>query len=151
VGRPPNKQSGVGDHPSLWPDDQLPRSSPKLPEKNFKPLRFPLWTQNKARLIQEYLRLFEFITRHGTYIDGFAGPQASADADMWAAKLVLKTEPNFGYAIMTPAKLRNLKRSKLNMKRLAARSKRWQAILMKPSIKYLERGQSGKRLLPLHF
>jgi three-Cys-motif partner protein len=93
VGRPPNKQSGVSDHPSLWPDGDLPRSSPKLPEKNFKPLRFPLWTQNKARLIQEYLRLFEFITHHGTYIDGFAGPQQSVHANMWAAKLVLEIDP----------------------------------------------------------
>ena len=34
---------------------------PKLPENNFKPLRFPLG-QNKARLIQVYLRLFGYIT-----------------------------------------------------------------------------------------
>lgn len=83
------------DHPSLWPEGQLPRSVPKLPERNFRPLRFPLWTQNKARLIQEYLRLFEFITHHGTYIDGFAGPQQSAHPDMWAAKLVLEMEPKW--------------------------------------------------------
>jgi three-Cys-motif partner protein len=95
VGRPPKKQSGLTEHPSLWSDGELPRLSPKLPEKNFKALRFPLWTQNKARLIQEYLRLFEFITHHGTYIDGFAAPQESAHADMWAAKLVLEIEPKW--------------------------------------------------------
>jgi three-Cys-motif partner protein len=95
VGRPPKNQSGISDHPSLWPDGELPRSSPKLPEKNFRPLRFPLWTQNKARLIQEYLRLFEFITHHGTYIDGFAAPQESSLADMWSAKLVLEIEPKW--------------------------------------------------------
>jgi three-Cys-motif partner protein len=85
----------VSDHPSLWPDEELPQQSPKLPEKNFQSLRFPLWTQNKARLIQEYLRLFEFITHHGTYIDGFAAPQEAAHADMWAAKLVLEIEPKW--------------------------------------------------------
>jgi three-Cys-motif partner protein len=53
------------------------------------------WTQNKARLIQEYLRLFEFITKHGTYIDGFAAPQESEHEDMWAAKLVLEIEPKW--------------------------------------------------------
>jgi three-Cys-motif partner protein len=95
MGRPPNKQSGVSDHPSLWSDGELPQSSPKLPEKNFKALRFPLWTQNKARLIQEYLRLFEFVTHHGTYIDGFAAPQVSAHTDMWSAKLVLEIEPKW--------------------------------------------------------
>jgi hypothetical protein len=85
----------VSDFPSLWPDGELPQSAPKLPERNFKPLRFPLWTQNKARLIQEYLRLFEFVTHHGTYIDGFAAPQESAQPDMWAAKLVLEMEPKW--------------------------------------------------------
>jgi three-Cys-motif partner protein len=95
VGRPPNKQGGVTNHPSLWSDAELPRSSPKLPEKNFESLRFPLWTQNKARLIQEYLRLFEFITHHGTYIDGFAAPQESAHPEMWAANLVLEIEPKW--------------------------------------------------------
>jgi hypothetical protein len=41
----------------------------------FKPFDYPVWTRNKARLVQRYLRYFVFITRHGTYIDGFAGPQ----------------------------------------------------------------------------
>jgi three-Cys-motif partner protein len=94
MGRLPNKQSGVTNHPSLWPDGELPRSTPKLLERNFKPLRFPLWTQNKAHLIREYLRLFEFITHHGTYIDGFAAPQSEHE-NMWAAKLVLEIEPQW--------------------------------------------------------
>lgn len=46
-------------------------------------------------MIQEYLRLFEFITHHGAYIDGFAGPQDASHPDMWAAKLVLETEPKW--------------------------------------------------------
>jgi three-Cys-motif partner protein len=83
------------DQISLWPDGDLPQSATRLPQKNFKALKFPLWTQNKARLIQEYLRLFEYITHHGTYIDGFAAPQYEAHADMWAAKLVLEMEPKW--------------------------------------------------------
>ena len=45
------------------------------PEKNFQSLRYPLWTENKARLIQEYIKLFTYVTKHGAYIDGFAAPQ----------------------------------------------------------------------------
>lgn len=95
MGRPPKKESGVSELPLLWSDADLPKSSPKLPEKNFKSLRFPLWTENKARLIQEYLRLFEYITHHGTYIDGFAAPQYHAHQTAWAAKLVLEMEPKW--------------------------------------------------------
>jgi three-Cys-motif partner protein len=50
----------------------------------------PIWTKNKARLVQEYLRLFVLITHHGDYIDGFAGPQKD---EAWAAKLVLESQP----------------------------------------------------------
>jgi three-Cys-motif partner protein len=53
----------------------------------------PVWTDNKARFIMRYLRYFVFITKHGTYIDGFAGPQAERQTDSWAAKLVLESEP----------------------------------------------------------
>ena len=65
--------------------------------KNFKSLRFPLWTQNKAKLIQTYLQLFVYITHHGTYIDGFAAPQNDLhqNDDTWAAKLVLEMEPKW--------------------------------------------------------
>jgi len=35
----------------------------------------PVWSENKADLIARYLRYFVFITKHGTYIDPFAGPQ----------------------------------------------------------------------------
>src|ERR1700730_5630268 len=50
----------------------------------------PLWTENKARLIERYLYYFVLITKHRTYIDGFAGPQHSPEN--WAARLVLETE-----------------------------------------------------------
>lgn len=79
----------------LWGEGDLPRSPARLPEKNFKALNFPLWTQNKAELIREYLRLFVFITKHGTYIDGFAAPQYHSHPNMWAAKLVLEMEPKW--------------------------------------------------------
>lgn len=56
-------------------------------------LKHPIWTENKAKLIQRYLFLFELVTRHGTYIDGFAGPQEPDKPSMWAAKMVLEMPP----------------------------------------------------------
>lgn len=63
------------------------------PEPKLKPLRHPIWTENKAKLIERYLYYFVLITKHGTYIDGFAGPQETDKPAMWAAKLVLESEP----------------------------------------------------------
>lgn len=79
----------------LWPERELPALLTGVAGKNFRSLRYPLWTQNKARLIRAYLQLFEFITHHGTYIDGFAAPQRAEHADTWAAKLVLELEPKW--------------------------------------------------------
>lgn len=59
----------------------------------FKPLRYPVWTENKARLIARYLYYFVLITKHGTYIDGFAGPQKPDMPETWAARLVLESKP----------------------------------------------------------
>ena len=61
----------------------------------FKPIQRPLWTQNKARLISRYLYYFVLVTKHGTYIDGFGGPQSPQHEDMWAAKLVLESRPRW--------------------------------------------------------
>src|SRR4051812_42826127 len=63
-----------------------------------RPLRFrspdrPIWTENKAKLIERYLFYFVLITKHGAYIDGFAAPQNSANLDAWSAKLVLESKP----------------------------------------------------------
>lgn len=58
-------------------------------------LKNPIWTENKAKLIQRYLFYFELVTKHGTYIDGFAGPQEPDKPTMWAAKLVLELRPAF--------------------------------------------------------
>ena len=71
-----------------------------LPPKGRKPkpkfeIRRPIWTENKAKLIERYLLYFVYITKHGTYIDGFAGPQEPDKPEMWAAKLVLENEPKW--------------------------------------------------------
>src|SRR2546425_11454358 len=68
----------------------------ELPEKQadeirVDQLRHPLWTENKSKLIERYLYYFVLVTKHGTYIDGFAGPQSSPDN--WSARLVLENEP----------------------------------------------------------
>jgi three-Cys-motif partner protein len=34
-----------------------------------------LWTESKAQLIERYLYRFLMVTKDGTYIDGFAGPE----------------------------------------------------------------------------
>lgn len=73
--------------------DLPPSSGRKTPR--FAGLRHPLWTENKAKLVAEYLRLFVQITKHGCYIDGFAGPKQAALPDTWAAELVLRHEPRF--------------------------------------------------------
>ena len=113
MGRPTKKQSSIGSHPSLWKDDELPQSPARLPAKKHRPINFPLWTHNKARLIQEYLRLFIYITKHGTYIDGFAGPQDPKHLETWAAKKVLEIEPkwlrDFWLCENDPAKIKRLK------------------------------------------
>lgn len=61
----------------------------------FRGIQKPLWTENKAKLIERYLLYFVYITKHGTYIDGFAGPQEIDKHEMWAAKLVLENEPRW--------------------------------------------------------
>jgi three-Cys-motif partner protein len=55
----------------------------------------PIWTEHKAKLIERYLYYFVMITHHGTYIDGFAGPQETDMPEMWAAKLVFESEPRW--------------------------------------------------------
>ena len=67
---------------------------------NIKPIKFkrivrPVWTERKAKLIQQYLYYFVLITKHGTYIDGFAGPQNEHDDEYWAAKLAIEFEPKW--------------------------------------------------------
>lgn len=61
----------------------------------FKPFGNRIWTENKALLIQRYLFYFVMITKHGTYIDGFSGPQYTDKLNSWSAKLVLQSEPKW--------------------------------------------------------
>lgn len=64
-----------------------------IKEIQFQGLQAPVWTEHKAKLIALYLKFFVFITKHGTYIDGFAGPQEPDSPQSWAAQLVLQNKP----------------------------------------------------------
>jgi three-Cys-motif partner protein len=76
----------------LFPD--LPPNT-KAKARRYGRIRQPIWSEHKAKFIQQYLRIFVQITRHGAYIDGFAGPQNEDQADAWSADLVLKSEPKW--------------------------------------------------------
>ena len=76
------------DDPTLF---LLPTQS--FPEPKIKSLQFPVWTETKALLIERYLYYFVLITKHGTYIDGFAGPQQPDRPEMGAESLVIENEP----------------------------------------------------------
>lgn len=73
----------------------LPEVIKEEPETLVRSLRHPIWTKEKARLIERYLYFFVQVTKHGTYIDGFAGPQEPDHPEMWAAKLVLESRPRW--------------------------------------------------------
>jgi three-Cys-motif partner protein len=77
---------------SLFPDLDL---GGKSKARLFKRIEQPIWTENKAHFIQSYLRYFVQITKHGVYIDGFAGPQSFKHLDAWTASLVLESEPKW--------------------------------------------------------
>lgn len=72
----------------------LPITVP-LPEQKLEPPRKPVWTENKAKLIERYLYYFVLVTHHGTYIDGFSGPQNADNSTSWTANLVLQSEPRW--------------------------------------------------------
>lgn len=72
----------------------FPLAEPNLAKPpRFKSITRPLWTHQKANLIARYIRLFIMITKHGAYIDGFAGPQAPDEPNSWAAELALNIRP----------------------------------------------------------
>jgi three-Cys-motif partner protein len=96
------RQKPVPKQREIMPDDSAAKAKqpnlldiPEQPKKHIKVIAptNPVWTDNKARFIMRYLRYFVYITKHGTYIDGFAGPQQEKETDAWAAKLVLESEP----------------------------------------------------------
>ena len=75
----------------LFDPNDLPS---KEAEKRFQHIKFPLWTKNKALFIARYMKSFTYVTKHGTYIDAFAGPQhENTKLNTWAVKLVLENEP----------------------------------------------------------
>ena len=67
----------------------------KVPQPAVNAIGRPIWTENKARLIERYLYYFVMVTKHGTYIDGFAGPQSAEHSYMWSARLVLESRPRW--------------------------------------------------------
>lgn len=75
----------------LFPD--LPPPPPTDQLVRLRAIRRPVWTEQKAKLIARYLKLFTYVTKHGTYIDGFAGQQSEHAQAGWAADLVLGTRP----------------------------------------------------------
>ena len=72
---------------------EVPPSAP--PEPLARLGATSLWTEHKAQLIERYLYYFVLITKHGTYIDGFAGPQQPDHPQAWSAKLVLESQPRW--------------------------------------------------------
>jgi three-Cys-motif partner protein len=82
----------------------IPLTAPLFPEiepcafrkiRTYKRIDNPIWTENKAQFIRHYLRYFVQITKHGAYIDGFAGPQSFDHLEAWCAALVLTSEPKW--------------------------------------------------------
>ena len=76
----------------LYAESETPEVSRIIPPNFQKTIR-PVWTENKARIVQRYLKLFTFITKHGLYIDGFAGPKF--DRESCAAALIMENQPNW--------------------------------------------------------
>lgn len=76
----------------LFPD-LVPTQGRKV--RLYKRVPRAICTEHKAKFIEQYLRIFVQITKHGAYIDGFAGPQYFDRLDSWAAALVLKSEPKW--------------------------------------------------------
>jgi three-Cys-motif partner protein len=77
----------------LFPDLLSPDKVEEL--VTLRPLRHPVWSHQKARLIEKYLYFFVMVTKHGTYIDGFAGPQEPDKPETWSAKRVLESTPRY--------------------------------------------------------
>lgn len=82
------------DNRTAWLFEGLPDEVGE-PETLVRAIRHPVWTEEKARLIERYLFYFVQITRHGTYIDGFSGPQEPGKHEMWSARLVLESRPRW--------------------------------------------------------
>lgn len=64
-------------------------------QRYYKTLQTRVWTHTKSQFIARYLKLFVMITKHGTYLDAFAGPQDLTNLKCWTARLVLANRPRF--------------------------------------------------------
>lgn len=84
----------LNDNLTAWLFEGLPQTIEE-PETLVRALPHPVWTREKARLIERYLYFFVHVTHHGTYIDGFAGPQEQDRPEMWSAKLVIESRPRW--------------------------------------------------------
>lgn len=78
-------------HPTLFPIEQARTRK----QKTYRPTSRRIWSHSKADFIARYLKLFVQITKHGAYIDGFAGPQYTEHLDAWTAAKVLANEPKW--------------------------------------------------------
>ena len=67
------------DEPLFSEQELPPKAGRERPRRKKKSAQERLWTSSKARLIERYLNLFVLITKDGTYIDAFAGPQEVDD------------------------------------------------------------------------
>ena len=103
--------TGVSEYeePTLF--DPGPEAQPEILTKTSDR---PVWSESKAELIAQYLKYFVYVTKHGTYIDAFAGPQTDRSEHAWTAKLVLESEPrwlrNFHLFDQSQDQVRHLKR-----------------------------------------
>ncbi len=64
---------------AIGPLFELP--PPRRRPPKFKNPLHPVWSENKAHFVARYLQYFVFVTKHGTYIDGFAGPQPERETE----------------------------------------------------------------------
>lgn len=96
----------------------LPTPPPTQELVQLRAVRHPVWTEQKAKLISRYLKLFTLVTRHGTYIDGFAGRQSAQANEGWAAELVLALQPRrlrrFYLCDLDPEQVRGLEDLRAN-------------------------------------
>jgi three-Cys-motif partner protein len=77
---------------TLFPAEAI---APLPKKRTFRRVDHPIWSHNKARFIAQYLKYFVQITKHGAYIDGFAGPQYPDHLEAWTAAQVLASEPKW--------------------------------------------------------
>ena len=91
MGRSPESKRGIEDQAPLFSSLPISRRPPSVdPATGGAP---PVWSVTKARLISEYVQNFQYVTRGGLYIDGFAAPQKRESKEVWTAKRVLEVEP----------------------------------------------------------